>query len=160
MTTTQQTGVSANSTPRFSVLRIASIVLVLGALGISAYLSYVKVFNAPMACVASPAFDCGTVAASKYSMFLGIPIAVWGLGVNLGLLGILLLEDRIALLQEYGLMLLFGILLFGTLYSIWLIVVQAAILGAFCPWCLAHEVIVFALFGIAIVRLSRDMQPA
>ena len=71
---------------------------------------------------------------------------------------LLLLEDRIPLLQTYGLTLLFGITLFAFMYSMWLVYVQAAILQSFCPWCLAHEAVMTVLFLLTAARFWRSMR--
>ena len=64
----------------------------------------------------------------------------------------LLLENRVALLSEYGATLVAGITFFAFLYSAWLVYVQAMILEAFCPWCLTHEVVITILFIISGLR--------
>jgi uncharacterized membrane protein len=70
----------------------------------------------------------------------------------------LLLEQRVPFLVENGVMIFFGLLVFATLFSIWLIYVQAGILHAYCPWCLAHEIVVFLLFALSIARLRTYLQ--
>jgi uncharacterized membrane protein len=72
------------------------------------------------------------------------------------ILGLLLLEDRIEFLQENGLTLLFGIVFFGFLYSMYLIYIQAGVLDAFCQWCLAHEVLIALLFIVTGIRLYQE----
>ena len=53
-------------------------------------------------------------------------------------------------------MLVFGVVLFGFLYSVYLVYLQAAVLRAFCPWCLSHEALITILFGLTIWRLIKD----
>ncbi|GAB4468055.1 MAG: hypothetical protein Kow00124_01830 [Anaerolineae bacterium] len=141
-------------------LRLILILLTLAAIGISGYLAYTELVSAEVACIDSPAFDCGLVQGSAYSKLLGIPVAYIGLLANLGIMGMLLLENRIRVLREYGVTLLAGVLLIALLYSIWLVYVQAVLLKAFCPWCLAHEVVVLAMFIVAAIRLARSLQEA
>jgi uncharacterized membrane protein len=47
----------------------------------------------------------------------------------------------------------FGIVLFAFLFSVFLVYVQAAIIRAFCPWCLTHEALITILFGLSAWRL-------
>ena len=81
-------------------------------------------------------FNCDAVLNSKYSELAGIPIAWLGLAVYLILGAIILLWRRNAFLREYGSLLAFGLGLFAWLFSMWLVYVQAVLLGALCPWCL------------------------
>ncbi|NDJ51830.1 MAG: vitamin K epoxide reductase family protein [Chloroflexi bacterium] len=157
--TTPSQPIPTAATPRGGAraewVTIACFVLLAGALGVSGYLAYTKLFDVSMLCVGGGLFDCGTVRNSIYSEIMGVPIGLLGFLTNLVLVGVLAGQKRIPFLQEYGPLLFFGILLFATLYSIWLIYVQAQLLQAYCNWCLAHEVIVFALFGLSIVLLRR-----
>jgi uncharacterized membrane protein len=98
------------------------------------------------------------VTSSVYGKLAGIPIAYLGLATYLFIGAVLLLEKRLAILQEYGMMLLFGVTLFGFMYSIYLIYVQAAILKAFCVWCLGHEITITLLFILSSARLYRSLK--
>ncbi len=133
--------------------RNLSFLVLIIAIGISGYLSWLKFENAQAVCVAGGAFDCGTVLNSAYSELADIPIAYLGLGTNLLVLALLLLEPRIPLLKNLGPALVFGIVLFAFLFSVWLVYVQAAIIEAYCPWCLTHEALITVLFGLSIWRL-------
>jgi uncharacterized membrane protein len=150
--TTPETVSPAGGQSRLS-LRVIALALVVIGLVVTTYLSYVKLTDVPMACVAGGAFDCETVQNSAYSRLFGIPIAWlgWGTYITLGLL--LLLENRVAFLRDYSIILVFGISLFAFLYSVFLVYVQVAILQALCPWCLAHEIIMTVFFIVASIRL-------
>lgn len=143
---------TAKQTPGLLARNISFVVLAL-AIGISGYLSYLKLDNTPAVCLTGGAFDCGTVLNSSYSELAGIPIAWLGLAVNLIVTALLLLENRVAFLREYGPTLVFGLELFAFLFSVYLVYVQAAIIQAFCPWCLSHEALITILFVLSIVRL-------
>lgn len=133
--------------------RNLSFVVLALAIGISGYLSYLKLDNTPAVCLTGGAFDCGTVLNSSYSELAGIPIAWLGLAVNLIVTGLLLLENRVGFLREYGTTLVFGLVLFAFLFSVYLVYVQAAIIQAYCPWCLTHEALITILFVLAVIRL-------
>lgn len=141
-------------------LKTISIVLVLGMLLVSGYLSYSELTESEVACVESGSFNCNAVQNSVYSEVMGIKVAYLGFGVNLVILGLLLLEDRIAFLQENGLTLLFGIVFFGFLYSVYLVYIQAAVLDSYCQWCLSHEVLITLLFVVTGLRLYREFTEA
>jgi uncharacterized membrane protein len=138
-------------------LYIISIVLVVIGIGISGYLSYVKLTESQTICVGGGAFNCEVVQNSVYAKLFNIPIAYLGLLTYLVLGALLLLQNRIAFLQEYGVMLQFGIIIFAFLFSVWLVYLQAFQLKAFCTWCLTHELTMTLLFIISIFRLKRSL---
>lgn len=138
-------------------LYIISIVLVVIGIGISAYLSYVKLTESQTICVGGGAFNCEVVQNSIYAKLFNIPIAYLGLLTYLVLGALLLLQNRIAFLQEYGVMIQFGIIIFAFLFSMWLVYLQAFQLKAFCTWCLTHELTMTLLFIISIFRLKRSL---
>ena len=140
------------------MLRLASLVLVLIGIIISGYLSYTKLANTSTVCVEGAAFNCDAVTSSIYGKVAGIPVAYLGLAAYLFIGALLLLENRVPFLSEYGIMLVFGITLFGFIYSIFLIYVQAVILNSFCVWCLGHEAAMTLLFVLSGVRLYRSLK--
>lgn len=142
--------------PRFQLdLRTRSLILVVAGFLVSGYLSYVKLTEVPMVCVGGGVFNCEVVQNSVYSRMFGIPIAWLGFAVYIMLAAILISEDRIGFLREYGVTLFFGINFFAWLYSMWLVYVQFVLLQALCPWCLTHETIITVLFVVSIIRLKR-----
>ena len=136
-----------------------SLIVLVAAIGISGYLSYLKISNTSAVCIAGGAFDCGTVLNSRYSELAGIPIAWLGLACNLIMTAVLLLEPRISALHSQGRVIVFGISLFTFLFSIFLVYVQAALIQAYCPWCLTHEALMFILFGASVWRLRGMTRP-
>lgn len=140
------------------VLRWLSLLLIVIGIGVSGYLTYVKLTDVAMICVEDGAFNCDVVQNSAYSRLLGIPIAYMGLGTYLVLGGLLLFGDRIPVIRDYNLVLFFAINLFAFLFSMWLVYVQVGILEALCMWCLAHEIIITILFVISSVRLWRHLK--
>lgn len=145
-----------SSSGRLNARNLSFVVLALAIL-ISGYLSYLKIDNTPAVCLAGGAFDCGTVLNSAYSELGGIPIAWLGLAVNLTVTALLLLETRVGFLREYAVTLIFGLVLFAFLFSVYLVYVQAAIIQAYCPWCLTHELLITILFVLSIIRLRAHL---
>lgn len=154
---------SARSTAASTAARTTdwprTIILVFIAIGIgvTAYLSYTKLTATSAICVEGGAFNCDVVSNSSYSRLMGIPVAYLGFGTYLVLAAMMLLENRIGLLREYGAMLFFGIALFSFLFSVWLIYIQVFRLEALCIWCLAHEVSITIIFVMSIIRLRRSL---
>jgi uncharacterized membrane protein len=146
------------SAARRDILRLLSLVLVFIGIIIAGYISYTKITDTSVVCLIEDSHSCDVVQSSVYAKLAGIDIAYLGLLAYLVLGALLLLEDRIALLQEYGHLLVFGFTLFAFVYAIWLVYVQAAILQAFCTWCLGHEVTMTLLFIVSALRLWRHLQ--
>src|SRR5689334_6516571 len=98
-------------------LYIISIVLVVIGICISGYLSYVKLTGTTTVCIEGGASNCEAVQSSIYAKLFNIPIAYMGFATYLVIGALLLLQNRVAFLQEYGVMLEFGIILFAFLFS-------------------------------------------
>lgn len=147
----------AGGVGRFVNHRTISYVILIAAIVVSGYLSYLKFANADAACVAGAVFDCGTVLNSIYSEILGVPIAMLGLATNLVIGALILLQPRVALLREYGTLLIFGVVLFAFVYSVYLVYLQAFVIGAYCPWCLTHEALIAGLFAVWVRQVWVDL---
>ncbi|TVR22790.1 MAG: vitamin K epoxide reductase family protein [Anaerolineaceae bacterium] len=130
------------------------VVVLLAALAVSGYLSYLKLFPAVApACPADATFDCNTVLNSRFSVVAGVPIAYLGFFTNVVLLGLLIAERVVRSFTQYAPLAVFFVALFAFIYSVYLVYVQAFEIGAYCPWCLAHEALIALIFGAAIWRL-------
>lgn len=140
-----------------TVKNFALILVLIGSL-ISGYLSYTELADAPIICTEGESFDCNSVQQSTWSKFMGIPVAYLGLAGYLAIGGLLLFEDRNEFLQDNARLILFAIGLVGWLFSMWLIYVQAAILGSFCQWCLGHEANFTVLFAVILYLLWQDLR--
>jgi uncharacterized membrane protein len=92
---------------------------------------------------------CETVQTSKYSVILGVPVALAG-AVFFGLLFYL----AVGLLRSSALRLVwaFRVLAFiGALAIIPLFLLQAIVLKAFCTYCLATEVLMLAIWVLSFL---------
>lgn len=138
--------------------RLFALILIVIGLLISGYLSYVKLADVPIICTENDTFSCSVVENSKWASIMGIPVAYLGFAGYLLMGLILLLEERLDFLMDYGRTLNFTIGIFGWLFSMWLVYVQAVILEAYCLWCLAHELNFTILFGLVIYMLWQEMR--
>ena len=123
---------------------------------VAGYLSYLKIAGAPAACLTTGPFDCNVVLNSQYSRLAGLPIAYLGFAVYAAIGLILLLENRVEFLRQWGRLITFGFGLFAWLFSMWLVYVQFALLQALCPWCLTHETNFTILFALICYRVYRE----
>jgi len=126
--------------------------LLLIAIGFLAagYLSYVETQQVEAVC--GPVGDCNTVQQSSYARLFGLlPIGVLGI---LGYLAIL----TAWLFKVFGdektrrpaVLVLRGLTLFGTLFSIYLTFLEPFVIGATCAWCLTSAVVMTGLFWLTI----------
>jgi uncharacterized membrane protein len=116
---------------------------------LGAYLTLYKIgVIGTLACNVS---SCETVQMSRWSTFLGLPVATWGAGFYL-----LMLVLSIAGLQErfessralsLTMLLLSG---WGVLFTGWLNYLEAFVIHAWCEWCLGSAAMVLILFGLAV----------
>lgn len=121
---------------------LAEIILLLLSIGgffDSAYLTILHYKNVIPPCTL--AFGCETVLTSQFSAILGIPIALVGSLYFLVLIFLLLLNQKPGFFRYFKILTLAGVAV-----SIFLFLIQAFVLKAFCQYCLLSEVIIFAIF--------------
>ncbi len=105
----------------------------------------------------SVAVDCGYVQSSIYAKVAGIPVALLGAGGYLAILAAWALEGRLAFLAEYGHLLVFGMALFGFLFSAYLTYIEFFVIYTLCTWCLTSAVLMTLVFIVATVRLFQRL---
>ena len=147
-------GTEINAMTTNAKLRWTSIVVAIIGIIDAAYLSYVKIAHQEVYCGGSGA--CDTVNNSPYAEISGIPIAYLGLGAYIIILALLLLESRAEFWANYSPMIIFGMTLAGTLYSIYLTYVELAVLRAVCPYCVVSAIAISVLFILSLVRLFKS----
>jgi uncharacterized membrane protein len=148
---------SAPTTGRRINWRTLSLILVVLGLLITGYLSYTRLFNQSVVCIGGSA-GCDMVQSTVWSRFAGIPVAYLGFLTYVVIGGLLLLESRIGLIRDYGVMLVFGITLFGFIYQSYLTFVSIVQIQATCQWCLASHAVLTLLFLISARRLYLGMR--
>lgn len=133
---------------------VTPILALIGA-GISGYLTYVKLSATQAVCLGLG--ECETVQNSPYSLILGIPIAILGLLTYLAIIGLWWWsQDSRRPYAELAPMILFGITLFGFLYSAYLTYLELFVLKAICPWCVASAILMTLLM---IVNVRQALAP-
>ncbi|MEW5926592.1 MAG: vitamin K epoxide reductase family protein [Gemmatimonadota bacterium] len=140
--------------PAPPVARMAVAVLSLLGVFISGYLALYKLGY--LGVIQCGTGGCETVQASKYAYFLGFPVAVWGIGAYAALFALAVLgvqprwmhDRRVAV----GLFALAGV---GVLFSAYLTYLEAAVIHAWCRWCVASAVLITLIFLLTIPGLRR-----
>ncbi|HLA43829.1 MAG TPA: vitamin K epoxide reductase family protein [Aggregatilineales bacterium] len=143
----------------FSIsLRVVSFIILAAALFVSGYLTYQKYSENEVTCPNTGKFDCGTVLNSAYAEMGGVPISLWGFVTNLVMVTLLVLETRVEFFKPFGPTLVFGVILFAFLFSIYLVYLQAFVIKAYCIWCLSHEALMTLMFITTSIRLRNHLQ--
>ena len=95
--------------------------------------------------------SCETVNTSRWSVFLGLPVAAWGLLFYLDVFGVALMGTMPRWENEP----VFSIILvaeaaIGVLFSAWLTYLELAVIEAICIWCVTSAVIVVVILLVSI----------
>lgn len=131
--------------------RRAVAVLSLAGVFLSAYLVLHRVgfYGGGLLCGAGG--GCDLVQASRWAVFLGIPVAGWGLGWYAAVFLVSLLGTHGRFTEAGWPGRLLRILAVGglafTAYLTWL---EVFVIGAICRWCVASAVLVLGIFALAL----------
>ena len=108
--------------------------------GIATYLTYVHYAQIEPICTTG---GCETVQSSRYATLGGIPIAVFGLGMYLAIVALLVARRTerwrdVPLFAAWTFLLALG----GVLYSAYLTYLELRVIHAICTWCVASAITV------------------
>lgn len=115
-------------------------------LAVAGYMSYVEVTQVEAIC--GPVGDCNTVQQSAYATLWGVlPVGVLGMFgyVSIGLVWLLQRNSKASARKVLAL-LMWGMALLGTLFSIYLTFLEPFIIGATCAWCITSAILITLLF--------------
>lgn len=131
-----------------SKLPLVAALVALAGLADAIYLTVHAYAATPVPC--GEGFDCEMVLTSPYAEIAGIPLAVFGAAAYF-------VAFSLALLTTFGdarMWRIFGVLvLCMAAFSGWLIYVQAALIHAFCQYCLVSAGTTFTLLIIFIISM-------
>jgi uncharacterized membrane protein len=98
--------------------------------------------------------SCETVNTSKWSRFLGLPVAAWGLLFYLDVFAVALVGTMRRFEFEPAIsFLLVGEAAVGVLFSAWLTYLELGVIHAICIWCVTSAVIVTIILLTTIADL-------
>lgn len=135
---------------------LTRISIVLAALGVlvSAYMTVYKLTDNQTMCLGNG--GCSVVNTSAYSEVYGIPVALVGFAGYLVILAVLAIRIPWQIMRQNAVLIVFGLCLAGFLFTAYLIYVEIVLIRALCPFCVASQVIMTALFALSVVRLIRE----
>lgn len=134
--------------------RMAVALLALAGLFVSAYLYLYKLgMIGTLACGTG---SCETVQFSPQSRFLGVEVALIGVGgyAVILLLALLALQPRFAG-ASWPLRWLGGLSGVAVAFTVYLTYVELFVLHAICRWCVGSAAIIVLLFSLAVLELKR-----
>jgi uncharacterized membrane protein len=124
----------------------AAAVAAAGAL-VAAYLLAVRSGDARLVCRTG---GCETVQSSSYAELLGIPVAALGLIAFVTIGSLALLASPLARAAAVSLALA------AVAFSAYLLVVQLAVIGELCDWCLLSDGLLTLLTVLVVLRIATE----
>ena len=102
--------------------------------------------------------SCETVNTSRWATFLGLPVAAWGLGFYISVLGVSMVgvQEQFAD-RRWVSVVLTGLTGWGVLFSGWLTYLELFVINAICMWCVISAIVVAIMFVISLADL-RDFR--
>jgi uncharacterized membrane protein len=126
--------------------------LALAGIFISLYLTLYKVgVVGELSCSIG---SCETVNTSRWSIFMGLPVAAWGLLFYIDMFAISLAgtSERLETSTTVSMILVVQSAI-GVLFSAWLTYLELAVIHAICIWCVTSAVVVTLIFLVSVADL-------
>jgi uncharacterized membrane protein len=99
---------------------------------------------------------CETVQSSAYAVFLGVPVAVYGVAGYLALFIVSVVGLQPAWLgRREPTLLLAGMAGLGFAFTLYLTYVELFVIHAICRWCVGSAVVITAIAAVALHALRR-----
>ena len=126
--------------------------LALAGIFISLYLTLYKIgIIGELSCSIG---SCETVNTSKWAIFLGLPVAAWGLLFYIDVFAVALIGTFPRFEDEpvFSLILVAEAAI-GVLFSAWLTYLELGVIHAICIWCVTSAVIVTLILVVSVADL-------
>jgi uncharacterized membrane protein len=139
-----------------SRLTAISLALALGGIAVAAYLTLVHYRDDLLVCAVG---GCHTVQKSPYAELYGVPVAILGLCMFVAMAGFGLLRRIRPEWAESITLITFGLVLTGTVFTIYLTYLELFVIDAVCQWCVLTAVLTWALLLVEGTLAWRSLQP-
>lgn len=150
---TAETDIDSERSRPLPKLRIAAAIVALVGLADAVYLTVHHYTAEPVPC--SLLEGCEMVLTSPYAEIAGIPLAAFGAAAYF-------VAFSLAVLAAYGddrMWTLFGLqTIVMSAVTAWLIYVQAALIGAFCQFCLLSAATTFTLYVLYLISVFQKFR--
>jgi uncharacterized membrane protein len=104
--------------------------------------------------------SCETVNLSRWALFLGAPVAAWGVGfyVVMFILALASLQDRYS--DSMGIAkIIAGASGIGFVFTVWLTYLELFVIHAICQWCVISALLVTTMFAFSMAGLKERAAP-
>ncbi|GAB4529751.1 MAG: hypothetical protein Fur0018_16580 [Anaerolineales bacterium] len=133
--------------------------LAVAGMGVSAYMFFVEATHTEAIC--GPLGNCNTVQQSPYATLLGfLPVGLFGLFGYAGVLAAWAMQFfgpvRWRLPAAFT---LWGMLLFGNLFSAYLTFLEPFVIGATCVWCITSALLMLAALWLDTPLMLGTWEP-
>lgn len=131
---------------------LAALGLSLAGVGVATYLTVVHFDQGLLVCNTSGIVNCERVTTSAQSYFLGVPVAIWGLGFFVAMSGVNLpaawraADRRVHVLR-------LAMTAGGMCFVLYLVSAELLIIKNICLWCTAVHAITFLLFVLTVATV-------
>lgn len=124
-------------------------VLVVGGLAVAGYLTFAESTHSNPSC--GPVGDCGAVQNSPYAVLFGVlPVGLLGFsGYAVILLAWLVGWLAADMAKKWSALIVWGLCVFGVLFSAYLTFLEPFVIGATCMWCIASAVLMIVLLWVS-----------
>ena len=121
--------------------RWAILLSTIAGLAVAGYLTFVESTGTQIVC--GPSNGCGDVQNSKYAVLFGIlPVGILGLAGYLGILAAWLAwQFGPSAIKKMAMLAIWGMCIFGVLFSAYLTFLEPFVIGATCMWCISSAVL-------------------
>ncbi len=128
----------------------AILIAAIGGLAVVSYLTFVEAQGAAVAC-GPGSTGCQDVQHSKYSVLFGVlPVGMLGLAGYVGIVAAWLVRRfGPESLKKLSLLALWGMCVFGVLFSVYLTFLEPFVIGATCMWCITSAVLMIVLLVLS-----------
>lgn len=125
--------------------------LALGGVGLATYLAMYKLgMIGTLACTVG---SCETVNLSRWATFLGLPVAVWGVGFYVVLFLVALLGTTERFVDATWIShALLGLTAWGVVFSAWLTYLELYVIHAVCMFCVISAILVSVTFLVSVLE--------
>lgn len=130
--------------------------LTLAGLAVSVYLTVVHYRGEVPLCTENATIDCASVTTSDYSELFGIPVPLLGLAFFAGF-GALVVPAAWYSAHPVARWGRLASVIVGTLFVVYLVTAELAVLGKICLWCTAVHVITLLLLGLVLTDEYRRL---
>jgi uncharacterized membrane protein len=126
--------------------------LALAGIFIGLYLTLYKLgFIGELTCSVG---SCETVNTSRWAVFLGFPVAAWGVFFYIAVFALALAGTSARLEHAKSISLILALWsTVGFLFSAWLTYLELAVIQAICIWCVVSAILVTAIFLLSVADL-------